>query len=1127
MISKRGQANIIVILGMVAATIFVLYNAFTYINYVGMSSQIETVAQTSIYQSLAQKDYLVQQANYLFDKAQLFDALNLQPIYSGNSVNCGYINASTRLPFIPVDKIYYWDNLAGNTCLPDNQELLFGLEHLLNQSQFSAVNSSGLDITSYLDLNLTKTNTGMFAGNFSAPYLQDIYKIIYDPINAAVAVYNENQSYYVFNGSIGLTLNLNGSRFVINPPSDIISGLLSQTVARSSFFSGAGLAPDAQFSLITFKSGSEAVIYDSRDSSGQPEFFITPLVDPNVYTLASAMSKDTAVGVPDQIEVYNNSAFDYLGTWYTFTVTSYPNGAFAIYPDNYTILPLQPDFVYYKYLINEFQTSGSQNLLFPNNGQLSVSISLFPLYNPQVCASYNEIQFTLTNCISVSGYLTTSDYLSTLMQMGIAFVNNTFPVNNGNVTGFAQYALDNYLNNAAHVVNMKTVSVNGQPKYDWYSAMLFALGSPNGASYLINELSRVAEPYYGTTVYNCSQSESDIQFCRNLLSQTASADLKNLFQDQIPIELGFLSGTPFNINVLNLSANFSEADTCPPYGGYTYNDYNSSVNYSFSIKSQVSGNFSEETIGIPISLDFGYVNRLRLTPSEICGIQNDPYKTGYPGFSQTLVSLSKTYLNCAPLLARQFLNTTCIAYVETGNAGVEKYEFSNFDSAQPYGYERWFTEGNSCPSYVVIDGQNFTYSSNKYRLISMQGGGAVPSKDGPDNWSMVSYNNSILPLPQNISVYTGVVMSGPDPSFNLILSQYQNLQNGFSYVQMNPSSSTDSVFSYGPKGETELASYPAGSASGVLMNMQVNVYGSVYSGYNLNFYADGIEQASISNVTGWFRSGIKGVHFIGLSTDFLPTEDSIPYMFVTNYVEGYSPVNTVYSFEPASTLNPSLQESFGLSSTNSTYYNMIALNQLSLSSAYQAQILLDQNYNYGALSLNSLRIFGVYKSGAVEQMYWWNQTPLQLGGTVWVNLSSSVPQTLYVVYGNGITSANEYTDNASYVFPLFFSNTTGKIASIFNYYKYEPPSPAPELSVGGVGLIKTGPVYPFIYNSSLSSYYGQFACITISPSLSITVLNATYSPYRQISYTSNYNPLYPDLQVLNSQSYDNWGSVMG
>ena len=114
----------IVVLGMVAATIYISLNAFGYISNVGLSSKIEISAQNSIYQTLALKDYLIQEANYNFQKAELFDGLTLQP----STLDCGYINTSQSLPFVPVPEVYYWRNLAGQICLPDNNLIEYGLE---------------------------------------------------------------------------------------------------------------------------------------------------------------------------------------------------------------------------------------------------------------------------------------------------------------------------------------------------------------------------------------------------------------------------------------------------------------------------------------------------------------------------------------------------------------------------------------------------------------------------------------------------------------------------------------------------------------------------------------------------------------------------------------------------------------------------------------------------------------------------------------------------------------------------------------------------------------------------------------------------------------------------------------
>ena len=923
-------------------------------------------------------------------------------------------------------------------------------------------------------------------------------------------------------------------------------------------------ANDAQFALTTLSSGETAVVYDDKvlnQTTGVTthEFFITPLSNQNVYDIYQAMLDNQQAGLPPQIEVFNNTPFKFQGDWYNFTIATYPNGIFNIFPVNYTVIPLQPQIVYYKYIINEFQVSQSQNLLFPNYSPLDVSVSLFPLYNPQVCVSYNEVQFTLQNCLSVSGYITATDYISQLMQLGAAFVNQSFPLGNLNITGFAQYSLYSYLENTIHGVNLQTVSVNGVPKYDWYSALILALGSPQyGASYLINQLSRVKESYYGTYIYNCSENSSGLKFCQNLLSQTIQANLQTLFDEQIPEEVSFLSGTAFNVNVLNLSASVKESDSCPSYDGAPASAYNATVNYAFAVKSpSKSFNLSNdsETLGMPISINFAYQNGLKLVPTESCGIQNDPYKDGYPGFTQTLVTPTETYLNCAPVIAQTFLNDTCIANIETGNSAVidyingqhpgscssvtgtnydycSNYKFDEFTASLPSPYERWFTQSNACPNYVVIDNENFTYGQNptKYNLIDMYGGGANDYKDTYLNWTFSAINGTSLNLPANFSINMGVTMGGPSPTFNLLLSSTPSLSSQFTVIQLNGDTNPDSIYNYSQSsGLRDIASSSTYSASNIVNNLQVNYYGTSSSGYNLDLLVNSIQAAQVSSKSNKLQIFGNALKFIGFSTGNEPSQDNVSYFFVNNYVKNYNPVEQSYVYQPANSLNPSIVKSFALTTQNDTYYNLLALNATNLNSSYQLELILNNNYNYNFLYPNYIKVFGVYSSGKVTQFAWWNQTQIGNGGVMWINVTSSVPSALYIVYGAGAVNTGELDDIGTSVFPLFFSSGSYFRTKITYNYSADK-NDKPEIAGGGIELTKTGTVAPYVYNSTLGEYYGQFACITIKPNLSIVFFNATYSPYPpqfNINLLYNdYNPLYPNLETTGTpKTYTSWASM--
>lgn len=1140
---------------MIAATIYVLLTGFNYVSNVGLSSRISVTAQNSIYQTLAMKDYIIQQANYNFQVAQLLEGIDLAPV----SVSCGYINTSSVLPFIGVPKIYYWRNANGQMCLPNNQKIVLGVENLLNQLQYAAVNSTNITVTTNLVLNLSSSSEGTFSGNFSTPALpKSKYLVLYNRSNSVVSICkwngtscHSNSADIVFNGTTGTNFRVGRLSFTVGAEQDTVSGGLAQSVATNAFFANSGVSPAGQFTLVTFPSGTMAVIY-STISSGSYEFELTPLLNQNAYSLTSAKNNDVANGQPGAIPITNNSDFTFDGVKYHFIISSDVNGAFEIYPVNYAMVPLQPNFVYYKYLPQAFQTSGTQNLLFPNNQNLYVSFYLFPLYNAQVCLSYNEVQFTVQNCMSLAGTLNSQDYMSELMQLGTSFVNQSFPLGDGSIQGFAQYTLDNYLSNVVKGVNLKTVSVNGHPMYDWYSALILALGSPQGTDYLLTQLNRVKEPYYGEYIYNCSQNSSDMRFCRNLLSTTLSQDIKNLFENTIPQELTFLSGYPFNINVMNLSVTANESSSCQ-----NYTEYTTSARSGFYINNTAppSSNYTEEILGIPISINFGYQNSLYLQPNERCGIQNSPYQTSYPGFTEALVASSQTYLNCAQIPAMRFLNDTCIAALETTNSNVATYidqssangghqcqsvkqngntyyscPFYNFTMSS---YRSWIISRNSCPEYVVVDGENFTSSSSQYTMVSVYGGGVKSVTSNYDNWTVALINGS-LGIPSNFSLHIGFELSGPNPSLDAIMSTSSDLQGGFSYVSVHNSAEPAAMYNYSSNGKvTILSTSTAYSAANSSNNMIINRY-CTPSICNASFSVNSFRSSSFS-VTG--NNYMKGSYnLLGVATGSASTSDLINYMFLSNYVPGYSPISSVISYSPASTLNSRLNSSFGLTTDNNTFYNQILLNQPPKVSGYhpdyQMSITLDQNFNSNELSAGQIEIFGYSSSdSAVQQLYWWNQTQIGPSAIIWINLNGTVPNSIYIVYGQGVASSAKYAGNGDRVFPLFVSNGTKSSFGLFNFlYPINQKSSldTPTLIGSDLNITDMVAMPPYVYNSTLTTYYSQFACISTSPSFQLTLLNATYSPYPvQFNINSLYNtpnPLYPGLAVIGEKVYSSWPS---
>ena len=1139
MLNNKGQANMIVVLGMVAATIYITLNTFGYLGNVGLSSKIEISAQNSIYQTMALKNYLIQEANYNFQKAELFDGLTLQP----STFGCGYINTSKSLPFVPVPKVYYWRNLAGQICLPNNNLIEYGLETLLNKNSFDIINSSNINIHSNLLLNLSNKNSTGFFGNFSAPFLSNKYEFLYNSSSSTFSVCewsSKGCAYTYANVSLGVNFNLSGMTFASLPIQGVVSGVIDQSTAVSAFFKGSGLSPSSQYTLVTFPNGNVAIIY-TNTVSGATSFYLTPMPNENLYTFNSVISYDNANNLPSKIQLVNGSKSGFLfdGTNYTFSVTSNTNGIFSITPTNYMLFGMQPNFVYYKYILNSIQNSGAQNLLFPNNQNLYVSYSLLPLYSPQVCVNYNEGQYDLQNCLTLSDSITGENYLSQLLQLSIAFVNQSFPVGNKNIEGFAQYEIDNYISNTINSVNLKTVSVNGRPKYDWYSALILQLGSPQGTNYLLDKLNRVKESYYGTYIYNCEQNSSDLVYCRNLLSTTLSQDIEYLLQSQMPQELSFLSGANFNINVLNLSINASELGSCVNASNYSVKS-----NYSYSVKSLPLENFSEEILGIPISLEFGYQNSLNLNPSEACGIQNSPYSTGYPGFSEALTTNNLTYINCAPVISQLFLNHTCIASLQTNNYTMEQYlnstssapggeyctNMSNGQYFCPYyklssfSYKNWITSSNTCPDYFIIDSKNFTSSqSSNYRLVSVYGGGAGSARLSFYNKTFALYNGS-LNLPINLSFNVGFNSTGPYAGISAFFSSDYLLNNPIISASFNSVQNPNGLYNYSiSKNSESLLSGSNNYISPATENeLSFNRYCLNQNGCNFTAYLNSNLQSSFYSNSSSITSNIN---LLGISTTSKPSSDIVSYAFVSNYLPYYKPVKTEIAYSPASQLNPLLNSSFGLTTDNNTYFNEILLNPSSFSSAYQLTITLNSNFNFGYLIPNYIRIFGVNSTNGASQLYWWNQTAIQNGGVIWINLTNSVPNELYIVYGQGAFYKGKFSDNGSAVFPFFYSANSNNQPFTFFYPNNGQHDFNAYYSKIGLNLSNTEPVPPYIYNSTLNSYYEEFACINVNP-FKLTLLNATYSAYPPNfninELYNNFNTLYPGLTVIGKQTYTNW-----
>ncbi len=1130
--SKKGQVNIIAVIGMIAATIIALMNLMNYVNELGLSSAIYINAQNSIYQVAGMKDYILQQAQYNFDKAQLMTGLNLVP----STTSCGYINGTQLLPQLGIPKIYYWNTPSGQTCLPYNSEIEYAILKILSQPSFSTipVNNSP-DFKEYIDINLTHESGDLYQGSFTSPVFNGQYVITLDKSQDTVSVtYNGNT---VASGPVLSTyLSIGNYSFLLGPVESTVTGVLNQPAYQASFFSGSFVSPSSQYGLITFN-GQQAIVY-SNQTNGMFSFHLAILQNPYAYTLSEA----------DGGKVYNlinGSDTTIDGEPYLFLITNDTNGIFSLSPVDYTTLAIQPNFVFMKYLVNSFQLSGSQNLLFPSEKNLYVSLFTFPLYNPQVCVSSNVGTFSIQDCLSLAGQVSSQDYLSNLLQLSIAFVNQSFPIGQISIQGFPQYLIYNYLENVIHGVNMRTVSVNGRPKYDWYSSLIFAIGSPNGQQYLENEISCAKENYYGTTIYDCSQTPSCLSTCRSVLSQTLGYAINNLLSNQEQEELSFLSGYPFSVSVLNVSVSAAEAANCG----------SGSASYSYTYQPPSSaGTSSEEVLGVPISLIFGYKNGLKLTPTEGCGLQEDPQTACYPGFSTTLSGNSKSGFDifscCSPILANQFLNRTCIANLGTNNRAVAEYinystgpQNNGICSAgtqdgqtyyycnhfifnetnplfEPQGYiSDWVLHSNSCPSTITIAGQTFSQGNKDYDILSEYGGGTSQPTYSLYNWTSAYIDNLDL---ANISVHMSANLGGAAPNLAVIFSS-GNISS--SQKLSSPAFAVDvdihdgSTFAYNSNAGM-MTNVGAGAVYASTGNNQVVVDKSCLSGEcTVVAYENSREALNQS-----FSSGSE-TESLGISTGSLPSNVIVPEFFVTNYFPSYAPKIIISSYQPATFLNRGLPSAsaFNISYKylGQTYFNVISIeNGRKLPASYQLEVPLTSQFYVSQMFPNEIKVFAVYSLGNVKELSWWNETPISVGSPLWINITNNPPRTIYIVYGQGVAyNSDSYADNGSKVFPVFFSNITLPSSESFSLLYPAMPSDNSTVSSAGLVLQQNSPIPPYIYNVSSGRFYEQFACVTKSSMLLVNASYASSLPSINLQdLYGAYDPLYPNLYIIGTST---------
>jgi hypothetical protein len=1117
----RGQVNLIVVAGMLAMTIIALLNEYNFINQEAMASHIYLSAQNTMLQALLLRNYLIQQGLYKVELAEFITALNGSYM---QTFNCGYINTSKLFPFIPVPRIYYWQNAQGQVCIPSNNAIENTLIYLLSNPYFAQINTTLFDqnIQYYLDFNLTQ-NGNYFVGNIVIPPFNSTLTLQYSRSSDEFWLYNG--STLLAQGTLFSPVIINGFNYTIGPEISAVSGALTMPATINNFFSqipgNIPLSLISTYSLVTLAGGQQAIIL-STNNSGLIQIYAFPIYFTNAETLAKASNGQYSLIVSVPSGSWNtqgeNGSFTLNGITYdAFFYGNVTDIGFEIYPASFATLSIQPHFLIYKYLLN-YGSAHQTSFLTPSTlGYIQIQAS--PFANAQVCITEEGVGYSVRNCVPLAWSYSTANYLSMALASATNFVNDTFPVGFGQfVKGYPQFVLYNFLMYAANLVNMRTVYYYGKPLYDWYANILAHLG-------YINQIGITSS---GT--YTASQGAAQ---------QAVISALLNLFDYQTAATASFLSGIPYTIALYNLS--IKAADQC-----------NSAYSLNFTYTNYTASSFissGTQYLPLPISFIFLYSNRLFLKPTIGCTSQN-PYNTAfyqcYPGFDYSLRLQNKTLTCCSPIIAPMYLNRQCVATLITNDSSVATYIESlgyNCQSVLYHGVTAYicpqvnyefksvnrYTNANSCPlSFITnINGNqyNFSISFNTqrtfYGILYQFGGGAQSSlKTSIYNWSFGIVNKTSknsLQLGPNFIVDALINISGIYPDAFILLSSGNNIDSNMYAVNLNAYAGLNQYMSISNYKQSIITQSAFNAVPNSLM--EVLISNTCNGGCRASVYANGVYQFN--------APGLSSLGLLGISTYYYPTIVNLKYLIAyNNYSSVLQGVTDFLSSYQLSKVFPIYSRLLSLAKvpiSNTTFVNLVFLNQQSFPQEYLLKLPITSAFMQ--FSPSSTQIVGIWNNSgkiSVSPLYWYNLTSIAPGSYIWINLTNKTPEYLVIFYGNGVSdcswgSSSICYHNATKTFPIIvapgikgFQYSVNNLTNRQGKYVF---------SNNQILLEKTGGVPPYIYNSTLNDYaYSTFACIHYSGP--IEIMNISYFAGSQY-YTSQtryygYNPIYPNASLISS-----------
>ncbi|MCW1311612.1 MAG: hypothetical protein QXJ93_02070 [Candidatus Rehaiarchaeum fermentans] len=1126
----RAQINIIVIAGMMIATIIALLNGYNFINQMGLATHIYQSSEDSIYQTLVEESYVTQEATYKVDLAQFLAGLNL-------STQCGYIYTNNTFSFIPVSKIYYWKTV-NNICLPNDKELYNQIINYLLIPTLATINDSSFSrfVSENIYINLTKVNN-VYKGQFTFYPLNSYLNIYY---------YRNNQSFSIYNGSVpvyeGLpvpsNISIDNFQYIIGPEKSVSAGAINRPLIGNAFFSKLpqNLQINSIISSYTVTNlGQQQVVFFDYNQSGYFHICVSPIY--YINTLNLYLSSNNTVTcfynsnsyVPYQLY---NVTFTFNNINYDFQfIGNETDLSFFVYPLNFATLTISPKFIIYKYSV--FYENSSQNSFLVPPITTYLQVNGYALNNAEICAYISGIGYEISNCIPLTFTYSSINYLSQDLHSAINFVNGTFPVGNGIlVQGFPQYSLFNYLEYETHVVNMRSVYYFGKPLYDWYADILLLLGYPQYINPTIS----------GTYTANPSS-----------VSNAVLNSLLNLFDYQIPIESQFLSGTPYTIALYNLSLH--AYDVCNTSNSITINYVNNS--YS-SIPN------SSAFLPLPISLLFLYSNHINLTPSITCSQNHLEFDNCYPGFNYNLKLQTNEGIQqlscCSPVPASEFYNSTCLAYIITNDSSLANSLSSNGVICENVVYQGVNAEecqvlytfsslkqkiiySDSCPTGVEINynGQVYNFSesfSTQHTFYGILYQSSEQYNNYVTNysyWSFGIFNKT--KLSGNYTIQAILNISGIYPSGAILLSKYPYLSNNMYALEFYGSNGLNSIYNFSNKNLIYTSAYSL--SPNKLSSIEI-----IHNKTSLVLYVNGLKEID------YYSNFISDISLIGISTIGYPSYVNLDYLIAYNnypnvlissiYVKNaLSLENSTFGYNILNSRSITTGKSILSQLSNEDSLDLLFLNSSTFPSEYLLQLPITNDiflYN-----TSEIEILGIYKQNnnfVYKDLYWFNLTPLQIGSSIWINLTNHVPNYLVILYGPNINLPNY--NNANLTFPIiiyphinnfdyisyklgnknFVSN--GIYSSRLGYLGNTPVTGYLYYNSSTLTFGQTGIIPDYIYNSTLDGrVYESFACVfNGKQNPAVYLLNVSYNalaqPFNSQQEIYGYNEIFPQASIVQS-----------